>query len=457
MAMTDDIPAGFWATMESTLGAEGRQALAPALGREPEVSIRLNRRKPGAENKWAECERVSWCNDGIYLAERPNFTLDPCMHQGMYYVQEAASMIYSEIVSRLTADGTPVRYLDVCAAPGGKSTAAAAVLPEGSLLVANEYVPQRANILVENLIKWGMPSVMATCAHTSKLGGLTAMFDIVAVDAPCSGEGMMRKEPEAVRQWSERLTQNCAALQSEILDNVWDALKPGGYLIYSTCTYNRTENEAQIEQFAQRHGAEGVDVLKDVLPPNAYGLSDKLPTYRFMPHITRSEGLFVAVIRKPDGSVSARRSKPRGKGMTKTSTGFICDVGFTEYKNGASIIALPDAHADVMAEVEQAVGSLIKGVKTAEVVAREEKPTHAVAMSWILDRSQFTEVELDTQMALSYLHRDVMQMPEGTPRGHILLTYAGQPLGWVKNLSNRANNLYPQEYRIRMDITRTDR
>lgn len=439
--------------MEATLGADGKQKLADAMKMEPEVSVRINRRKPGAE--WPDAEAVRWCSDGLYLPERPNFTLDPKLHQGMYYVQEAASMIYCEIVRRLTADGAPVRYLDVCAAPGGKSTAAAAVLPEGSLLVANEFVPQRANILIENMVKWGMPSAMVTNCHTSRLARLKDMFDIVAVDAPCSGEGMMRKEAEAIKQWSERLTQNCAALQSEILDNVWSALKPGGYLIYSTCTYNRFENERQLEQFAERHGAEGVDILKDFLPEETTGLSDILPTYRFMPHITRSEGLFVGVLRKPDDAMASyRRNKSKGKSLSKSSTGFINDDGFTEYKNGASIIALPDAHADVMMEIEQSVGALTLGVKTADLIGKEEKPAHSLAMSWILDRSQFAEVELDTQTALAYLHREAVAMPQGTPRGYTLLTHAGQPLGWVKTLSNRANNLYPQEYRIRMDITR---
>jgi 16S rRNA C967 or C1407 C5-methylase (RsmB/RsmF family) len=222
------------------LNAEVLNGLCDTLANTaPSVSVRPNRLKGITAPEGAR--RVPWHDAGFYLAEREQFTFDPAMHQGLYYVQDASSMIVGTIVAKLTGDGVAVRYLDACAAPGGKTTAAIDALPTGSLVVANEYVPQRAAILAENVMKWGYPRIVVTRGDTARYTKLPAFFDIIATDVPCSGEGMMRKDAEAVAQWSPALVEECAQRQRMIVDNLWGSLRTGGYLIYSTCTFNGSD------------------------------------------------------------------------------------------------------------------------------------------------------------------------------------------------------------------------
>ena len=214
----------------------------------PEVAVRINRRKlraAGVPDDWLPevCragEKVAWWPEGHLLPERPDFTHDPALHQGLYYVQDASSMITAHVVGALSArlGGAPLLMLDACAAPGGKSTAALDALPVGSMLVANEFDFRRASILAENIQKWGCPAVAVSRGDTARFRRLPELFDIVAADVPCSGEGMMRKDAQACAQWSERLVDECAARQWEIVENLWETLVPGGFFIYSTCTFN---------------------------------------------------------------------------------------------------------------------------------------------------------------------------------------------------------------------------
>lgn len=232
---------------------------------EPCVSVRLNVSKNVSAAEVPEiCAEVPWCRNGFYLDRRPRFTFDPLLHQGGYYVQEASSMFHSHVVSQLCKDsGLPLRVLDSCAAPGGKTTAAIDSLPEGSLTVANEYVPSRAAVLRENLIKWSSPFTVVTRGDTAAFRRLKNSFDMIIADVPCSGEGMMRKDPEAIAQWSEGLVSECAERQWMIISNLWPSLKPGGFLIYSTCTFNRLENEEMVSRIIEELGAESVAVDVD--------------------------------------------------------------------------------------------------------------------------------------------------------------------------------------------------
>ena len=249
------LPEGF-VKMLSDIGL-GDAAAALAEG-SPEVSVRVNRHKPSAVDS---AEIVPWCEDGRYLSERPVFALDPCWHQGRYYVQEAGSMFVGHVVRSLSREWTgPVAALDACAAPGGKTTAVIDALPEGSLVVANEYVPSRAAVLKENIVKWGCPSVIVTRGDTASLARLGEMFDLVVADVPCSGEGMMRKDEDAVAQWSEGLVRDCAALQWEIVCNLWETLRPGGVMVYSTCTFNLEEDERNVARIIGELGGESVEI-----------------------------------------------------------------------------------------------------------------------------------------------------------------------------------------------------
>lgn len=417
---------------------------------DPAVSIRLNRRKGCAPPE--DGEPVPWAERGYYLPSRPLFTLDPALHQGRYYVQEASSMIVGEIVRRLSAGGmAPLRYLDACAAPGGKTTAAIDALPEGSLVVANEYVPRRAAILWENLIKWGYPNTVVSRGDTRRFSKLKGLFDIIGVDAPCSGEGMFRKDEEAVAQWSPGLVAECTGRQREILANVWPALRPGGYLIYSTCTFNRQENEEIVDWLIRESGAAPVDMSF----PEDWGISGGIdsdyPCYRFMPHRVRGEGLFVAVLRKQDGEeCRLRPSKPNkpDKSVAKLSEWITNGSECVIEKNGDGVIAYQRRHADTIGLLRQSLDVVSCGVEIAEQKGRDFAPSHSLAMSQSLNPGAFPLIEVDLDVALSYLRRESVMLPEGTPKGYVLLTYQGQPLGFVKNLGNRSNNLYPCAWRI---------
>lgn len=437
----------------------------------PEVSVRLNPRKlsPAGGTPFPG-EPVPWCGGGIYLSERPKFTFDPALHQGVYYVQDASSMIMGAVAAELARRlaGGPLLWLDACAAPGGKATAALDTLPSGSLVVANEFDYGRAEILAENVAKWGSPYTVVTRGDTARCRAVGEVFDIVAVDAPCSGEGMMRKDATARQQWSAALVEECVARQKEILSNVWDALRPGGYLVYSTCTFNTRENEEMVEWLCGEYGAEPVDMEFPFGIDGAVG-SD-LPALRFIPGRVRGEGLFIAVVRKPgqweprercaDNAASRRERKGAGKrkGGGKApeipsevrawiTPGERENFPLTATENG--LRAFPAQWSDLLSLFLKKLQVISAGTELAETRGHDVVPSQALALSTLLDADAFPSVETDRETALAYLRREAVALPRETPRGFVLLTYGGRPLGFVKNLGNRANNLYPKEWRIK--------
>lgn len=403
------IPDGFIGRMERLLGTGEAAQLTVAIDGEPSVSIRLNRRKASGDavtDRCGQLRRVPWCSSGYYLDERPDFIHDPLLHAGVYYVQEAASMVYESIVESLAdqidREGQPLRVLDLCAAPGGKSTAMLNGLAEAGpyVLVANEYDRKRSAILKENLDKWGDPDVIITNSDTSRFARLSGLFDIVAVDAPCSGEGMMRREPVARTQWNEGLIEQCALLQREILGNAVAALAPGGYLIYSTCTFNEKENEENAG-WLEEH----------------YGLGPVGSPRHFYPHRAECEGLFVAIFRKPaDPSGAVARSLDR-EGMAKAIE-----------KAGIRILSA--------------------GTEKTQKKNDMEVPSSRQVLAYDYDRDSFPTVELTREEAVAYLRRNALSLPTETPTGYVCVCFQGHPLGLVKNLGSRANNLYPSEWRV---------
>lgn len=426
---------------------------------EPSVAVRVNPLK-GVEMP-GDKRRVEWSRSGVYIdGERPRFTFDPALHQGLYYVQDPSSMIIENVVSALTAEGRPVVYIDSCAAPGGKTTAAISSLPAGSLVIANEFDRRRAEALVENVIKWGSPCVVVTSGNTARFAALGPIADIVAADVPCSGEGMMRKEEVAVEQWSPALVQQCAALQREIIDNMWQALKPGGYFIYSTCTFNRSEDEKNVAYIIDHHGGTPVDLhLSERFAPIAGAIGSNLPVARFLPGRVDGEGLFLAVLRKPEeegaeNEVRQRRRKDKERPSAKREA--VPDVarwldgdGYELRADGDRVIALPAAHAQLIKELGRKLNIIYAGIEAGTVKGRDVVPSQALALSTALRRDAFPAVDVDYTTALMYLSRQAVTLPDGTPKGIVLLTYAGRPLGFVKNLGNRANNLYPAAWAIR--------
>ena len=297
-----ELPASFIDYTRALLGDEEYDKLAVALQQEPPVSIRLNQLKINHSLS----DKVPWSSEGFYLEERLTFTFDPLFHAGCYYVQEASSMFVEQVLRQYITG--PVKMLDLCAAPGGKSTHARSVLPEGSLLVANEVIRNRSQILAENLTKWGHPDVVVTNNDPADFSALLSFFDVILTDVPCSGEGMFRKDPVAVEEWSPENVEICWQRQRRIIADIWDALKPGGILIYSTCTFNTKEDEENARWIQQEYGGEPLtvqvqenwNITGDLLSDKGDHSKSSIPVYHFFPHKTKGEGFFLVAFRKPE-------------------------------------------------------------------------------------------------------------------------------------------------------------
>ncbi len=419
----------------------------------PSVSVRVNPSK-GAELP-AESRRVPWCGEGAYLEERKQFTFDPDFQSGRYYVQDASSMFLGYALRKLVS--TPVVYLDLCAAPGGKTTSAISALPEGSLVVANEIVPLRAKILKENVQKWGSPNSVVTHNRPSDFTQFEHFFDVIATDVPCSGEGMMRKDDEAVEQWSEALVAECAARQKTIIDDIWPCLRPGGLLIYSTCTYNREENEEMVQYICDEYGATTVDLEVDASWKIHEAIGSSNHCYRFMPHRTEGEGLFLSVLRKPGDmprqSLPAKRRKG-GKAVKPVAvpaeTGkWLKNADAYGYEVAEdAVLALPKCYASEIQSLREALKVFSAGVELGTVKGKNCVPSQALALSTAINKDAFACSEVDYATAVAYLRGEAVVLADA-PRGYVLLTHGGAALGFVNNLGNRANNLYPKEWRIR--------
>lgn len=395
-----ELPQIFTEYTRQLMGAERFERYLQSFEEEPPVSIRLNPKKTEGLSV-ADGEQVPWCRGGYYLPQRPNFTMDPLLHAGCYYVQEAASMFLDEVlrqmhnayISHQPSAIRPLAALDLCAAPGGKSTLLRAALPENCILYSNEPVRNRASILLENITKWGYQNHHVTNAYPRDYRKEKMKFDLILCDLPCSGEGMFRKDPATIREWSPQNVEKCWQLQREIVADAWQCLNDGGLLIYSTCTFNTKENEENIRWILDNYEAEVLpvetrpewNITGSLLP----GFNE--PVYRFIPGISRGEGLFMCVLRK--------------NGITAH-----CQRDFSDLK---------------VLSVANAIGSL-------------------------------PQVDLSYQEALKFLRGEALVLPPDTPRGILEVCFLGHPLGQVKNIGSRANNLYPKPWRIKTTHIPTD-
>ena len=385
------------------MGAERFERYLQSFEEDTPVSIRLNPRKM-ADGRWQmdDVEPVPWCRDGYYLEQRPNFTFDPLFHAGCYYVQEAASMFLDEVLRQIFRENT-LNALDLCAAPGGKSTLLRAALPTDCVLYSNEPVRQRASILLENVEKWGYPNHIVTNAYPRDYRKAKMKFDLILCDVPCSGEGMFRKDPATIREWSPQNVEKCWQLQRDIVSDAWACLNDGGILIYSTCTFNTKENEENIRWLLSEF--DDAEVLPIDTKPEWHITGSLLegfhePVYRFIPGITRSEGLFMCVIRK--GGLSPNLSL--GREGRKMQQGALHDI--------------------------------------------------TPLAPWRGDGGE--AVDLSYPDAISYLRGEALVLPPDTPRGIVEVTFMGHALGCVKNIGSRANNLYPKPWRIKTTHIPTD-
>ena len=372
------------------MGEERFNSYLEAFNEEVPTSIRLN---PKYSFKAKSQDAVPWCEEGFYLEGRPQFTFDPLFHAGCYYVQEAASMFVCHVLRSLHSKFSYLNSLDLCAAPGGKSTAIRSVLPEESVLVSNEPITSRAQILLENITKWGWPDCIVTNNYPRDYRKAKTQFDVILCDVPCSGEGMFRKDPATISEWSLQNVEKCWRLQREIVADAWECLKSGGLLIYSTCTFNTKENEENVRWIMDTYEAEVLEILTQP----EWGITGSLlpnfnaPVYRFIPGITKSEGLFLCALRK--GKNEDLELKSKRDDITKKLSKF-------------SILTSPLEHSDI-------------------------------------------NVAVPYSEAIRYLRGEAIVLPADTPRGVVTVTYKGIPLGPVKNIGNRANNLYPKPWRIK--------
>ncbi len=422
------------------------QALADAItSSEPSVAVRVNAAR--GVNVPDGVRRVPWCGMGYYLDNRPSFTFDTDWHAGGYYVQDASSMFIAHVIGSLIYE--PVRYLDLCAAPGGKTTAAIQALPQRSMVVANEIVPPRARVLADNVIRWGHPRSVVTSNAPAQVGKLTHFFDVIAADVPCSGEGMMRKDDEAVAQWSPALVEQCAQRQREILTDVWPALRPGGLLIYSTCTYNRQENEQMADFIVRELGATSLEVPIEPSWNIHSAIGSDCHGYRFMPHRVDGEGLFMAVFRKDGEGLrqdirikekNTKKADEIGKNWLNSPNDYMIE------QQGDLSIAVPMDIRSEVAALRASLNVLHAGVELATVMGRKTVPHPALAMSLARSADAFPVCEVDYLTALRYLRGESITLD--APRGYILVAHSGAILGFANNLGNRANNLYPRAQRI---------
>lgn len=441
------LPEAFVNRTQALLGNEF-SAFENALEGIAPTSIRVNDKMTYQPSD----ERVTWCDNGYYLAERPLFTADPLIHAGIYYVQEASSMFLYQAIKQHFPTAQTV--LDLCAAPGGKSTLLSQTLPESSLLVSNEIIRSRAYILSENLMKWGNPNVVVSNNEPKDFDILPNFFDAMVIDAPCSGEGMFRKDPGAIKEWSEYNVKLCADRQREIVSAVWDALKTDGILVYSTCTFNREENEENVQWICNELGAE-------ILTLDLNGNQDISVTdygYRFYPHKTRGEGFFLAVMRKTSMNSRTIKIKNDNKKSNKTinkpctpTLSLLNPDHWVILQEELEIKAYDKNRINDYLLLKKFLKCMHSGILMGELKGTDFIPATCVALSKHLDRQSIENVEIDYKTAIAYLSKEAIVLPQ-TSRGYLLLSYKNQPLGWVKNVGNRCNNMYPQEWRIRMKI-----
>ncbi|MFM8913916.1 MAG: methyltransferase RsmF C-terminal domain-like protein [Flammeovirgaceae bacterium] len=441
------LPELFEIRMREELGADS-EPFFHSLRQPAPTSIRMN------PSKWKvpDLPRIGWTEFGYYLAERPSFTLDPLFHAGCYYVQEASSMLVEQAVKQCLTLADPLIALDLCAAPGGKSTHLLSLLSNQSLLVSNEVIRSRASVLAENIQKWGSGNVVLSNSDPQHIGQLEGFFDLMVVDAPCSGEGLFRKDPQAMSEWSEQSVALCAQRQQRIIADVWPALKENGILIYSTCTYNRLENEENLRWLATHHEVEFVSLMLD----QSWGIQEskegKVMGYRCYPHRLTGEGFFMAVIRKCEPQAPRtfknKMNLPLASKKTKEQLADWLLQGTRELiQLDDLVIAVPQQYFHEINVLSSQLHTVLRGTAIATEKQNKYVPEHALALSTQLNREHFLQVNLTLEESLAYLRKEPVNIGEGL-KGFGLVTHQQVPLGWANFLGNRINNLYPAPWRI---------
>ena len=448
--------------LEEAIGQRNASVALSALDEPASVSVRLNPWKTRPE--FAEAEGgVPWSEYGLFLGSRPVFTLDHFFHGGAYYVQDSSSMFVGHVLRQLLQDmpakkGRPLRILDLCAAPGGKTTDLAASLRKvcgsGFLLVSNEVVSQRASVLASNAAVWGDPCVVVTSDDPSRFASLRGWFDIIVADVPCSGEGMFRKDALAREQWSEDNVRLCQGRQRRIIGDVWPALAEGGILVYSTCTFNRYENDDNVRWISDNLGA---GIISESADDSQSGVLRTECGFSLVPGFVKGEGQYCAALMKTssEDSVPLKRvERPRFeivKGKAASEIGLYFTESVAVLRREGFVKALPEAVAEEMLALEGVLHVLSSGCAAGEMKRDTLVPDPDLALSLIFRKDAFPQVRLDPEQSLAYLQGNPPVLRD-MPSGFLTVCCGALPLGFVKNLGARCNSLYPKSRRIRMDI-----
>lgn len=453
----EGIPELFVERMREDIGEDAVARLCEALDGDSPVSVRFNPYKLTSAPQ--TLEPIGWSRYGFYLDKRPLFTLDAAFHAGVYYVQEASSQFVGHILSNIDISGS--RVLDMCAAPGGKSTLYSTLVGVEGLVVANEINKQRAAILVDNAKRWGLGNIVVTNNDSSRVAQFEQWWDIVAVDAPCSGEGMFRKNRDSRGEWSLANVAMCAKRQREILDNAWRALKPGGTLIYSTCTFNREENEELLSWFMDSYGEEVVP-FESVECREEWGVESSqvgdFQCFRFYPHMSRGEGFFVAVACKRF-DVGGRCVVPKSRksilsDIDKVSlrevSRWVEQSGLMEFRAvNDTIYAYFTTQAEAVRQLAESLTVIYSGVAMGQIFKGRLKPDAALALFCGVNREVVDSARLAGEDMLRYLRREELPAELFPAEGiNLVCTDKGYTVGWAKRIGARVNNIYPMNMRI---------
>lgn len=420
----------------------------------PGVSIRLNPFKPVPI--FADAMSISWSKWGRQLTKRPSFIADPLFHAGAYYVQEASSMFLEQVFRQIKSQTTgPLKVLDLCAAPGGKSTLLLSLLRDEDLLVANEIIKSRVNILEENMVRWGRSNVVISHNDPKDFKALNQYFDVIVVDAPCSGEGMFRKDKKAIDEWSEEHVKLCAVRQQRILADVLPSLKPGGFLVYSTCTFNTAENEDNVLWLMENFGFKTmpIEALPEITETNIWK-DNELFAYRFYLHRVQGEGFFTACLQHnktqtqtPVKIKETKLEKPTIAVLETIRPWLSQEAGNLDLlMHKQMVFACPAPLVQDIFFLRKQLNVRLSGLKVGEILKGKLIPEHQLALSVHLNKQQ-ASIEVNRENALRFLKKEVFEVPQLT-QGIYLITYQGLGLGWVKVMPNRMNNYLPVQWRI---------
>lgn len=422
-------------------------SLLEALDQEQPTAIRINASK-GAP-VFEGLEKIPWSENGFYLKERPVFTLDPHFHGGRYYPQEAGSQFIDGILRQLDLPEDPV-FLDLCAAPGGKSTLIADFLGGKGLLLANEVIQNRSRILKENLTKWGAKNTLVSNNDPADFEGLKSVFDCMLIDAPCSGEGMFRKDPDARSEWSPEAVNLCASRQRRIVMDSWDSLKPNGYLIYSTCTFNASENEENVQWILEQTDSQIYEVNLPLAKKGRHGIG-----HYALPSELKTEGFYVVVIRKGGEARPMKTKAGKKSSLTRLKpeasfSDWISDSDAAFFQWTDFVFAVPAAFSGLIETLHSQLRIIKLGTEFGEISRKGLIPHEAFALDPSVLSEHVADIPLTREQALHYLKGETFNL-EGK-QGFHTVSFEGTKLGWIKHLGNRFNNLYPKEWRIRMRI-----